>query len=87
MQKFAYPYCIFDLPYACVNAIIVLSFITVNPSVEFEQTVYTVLEDEGILQVCAVVSEKTVSEQIHLTIYTEDDTAQGTCNSTNNGFL
>ena len=60
--------------------------ITVNPRVEFEQTAYTVLEDEGLLQACAVVSGIPVSEQIHLTLYTEDDTAQGTCNSTNNGF-
>ena len=49
----------------------------INPRVEFEQTAYTVLEDEVLLQVCAVVSEKPVSEQIHLTLYTEDDTAQG----------
>ena len=51
--------------------------ITVYPRVEFEQTAYTVLEDEGLLQACAVVSEKPVSEEIHLTLYTEDDTAQG----------
>ena len=51
--------------------------ITVYPRVEFEQSAYTVLEDEGLLQACAVVSEKPVSEQVYLTIYTEDDTAQG----------
>ena len=55
--------------------------------VEYEQAVYTVVENEGSVQACAVVSGDMVSENFtRISLYTEDDTAQGilTLYTTNN---
>ena len=46
--------------------------------VEYEQAVYTVVENEGSVQACAVVSGDMVSENFtRISLHTEDDTAKG----------
>ena len=52
--------------------------ITFTASVEFEREVYTVMEDTGSVQVCAVKNGEMTTEKLLLTVYTEDDTARGT---------
>ena len=48
---------------------------------EFERAVYTVIEDAGSVQVCAVKRGEIATEELLLTLYTKDDTAHGTYNS------
>ena len=48
---------------------------------EFERAVYTVIEDAGSVQVCAVKRGEITTEEFLLTLYTEDDTAHGTYDS------
>ena len=46
-------------------------------TVEFEQAVYTVMEDAGSAQFCVLVSGKNATEELLITLYTEDNTAHG----------
>ena len=46
-------------------------------AVEFEQAVYTVMEDAGSVEACVLVNGKGASEELLITLYTEDNTAHG----------
>ena len=44
---------------------------------EFERAVYTVMEDAGSVQVCAVKRGEITTEEFLLALYTVDNTAHG----------
>ena len=51
--------------------------ILIPVTVEFEQAVYTVMEDAESAQVCVLVSGKKATEELLITLYTEENTAHG----------
>ena len=69
-----------DIDELIINSQIIVCVlpVTFTASVEFERTVYTVIEDAGSVQVCAVKREEITTEELLLMLYTEDDTAHGT---------
>ena len=44
----------------------------------FESAIYTVSEDAGSVTVCAMIRGETAGEEIHLSLFTQDNTAKGT---------
>ena len=60
----------------CIKTFMETCFFTIVTAViEFEEAVYTVMEDVGSVKVCATVRGEIASTELQVTLFTEDGTA------------